>query len=112
MHKGFDSLDCVRMTLTCARITDPASILTIDEEKIPNPNWLIPGTPSGGQQKFGDDLLSRHAFVLVPSSVNPHSWNVLISPELARGKYQLIMQERLRLDTRLNPPQPTTIRHG
>ena len=110
VHKGFASLDCVRMTLTCARITDPASVLTIDEEQIPNPNWLIPGTPSGGQQKFGDDLLSKHAFVLVPSSVNPHSWNVLISPELASGKYELIMQERLRLDTRLNPPQ--TSKHG
>ena len=107
VHKGFESLDTVRMLLTCARIVDSSSVYRIDEHAVPNPYWLIPGTPSGGQQQFGDSLLAQHAFLLVPSSVNPHSWNLLMNPELATGKYEVVMQERLRLDTRLNPPPLT-----
>ncbi|NMY53176.1 RES domain-containing protein [Pseudomonas sp. WS 5011] len=114
VHKGFESLDTVRMMLTCARITDLSSVFTIDDQSVPNPNWLFPGTPSGGQQQFGDALLTQHPFLLVPSSVNPHSWNLLMNPELATGKYELVLQERLRLDTRLNPPWPlmSSTRHG
>lgn len=114
VHKGFESLDTVRMMLTCARIADLSSVYTIDNQSVPNPNWLIPGTPSGGQQQFGDSLLAQHPFLLVPSSVNPHSWNLLLNPDLATDKYEVVMQERLRLDTRLNPPRPPigTSLHG
>lgn len=114
VHKGFESLDTVRMMLTCARISDLSSVLTIDNQSVPNPSWLIPGTPSGGQQQFGDSLLAQHPFLLVPSSVNPHSWNLLLNPDLAADKYEVVMQERLRLDTRLNPPRPPigTSLHG
>ncbi|WP_404942880.1 RES domain-containing protein, partial [Pseudomonas protegens] len=58
-------------------------------------------------QKFADQLLADHPFVLVPSSVSRHSWNILINPLLAKGLYQVVIQERFGLDTRLNPPPHT-----
>ena len=107
VHKGFAALDNVPHVLTGALIQDPSAIYRVDERSLPNPNWLIPGIPSAGQQKFADQLLADHPFVLVPSSVSRHSWNILINPLLAKGLYQVVIQERFGLDTRLNPPPHT-----
>jgi RES domain-containing protein len=71
---------------------------------IPNPAWLHGGTPSANQQAFGATLLAAHAFVLFPSAVSKLSWNLVFEPGAARGKYRLRSQERLVVDTRLNPP--------
>lgn len=106
VHKGFRTLDTVPHTLTGALISDPTSIYTLDESSVPNPNWLVPGMPSDGQQHFGDNLLEQYPFVLVPSAVSRHSWNILINPELAKGRYTLVTQERFGLDTRLNTTRP------
>jgi RES domain-containing protein len=70
---------------------------------VPNPNWLRPGIPSAGQQAFGDDLLRTHPFVLIPSVVSTHSWNLLFTPMVAKGFYDIIQQETFALDTRLHP---------
>lgn len=42
-----------------------------------NANWLRPGVPGAGQQAFGDGLSSAYPFVLIPSAVSTHSWNLL-----------------------------------
>ncbi len=104
VHKQFRTLDSVPHTLTVARILDPRLIYRVDPAQVPNPNWLIPGTPGLGQQQFGNDLLSKRPFVMIPSSVSRHSWNILVNPALAANHYELILQERFALDTRLNPP--------
>src|SRR5262249_24266123 len=102
VHKGFTVLDTVPHVLTAAEIPDVTRAHVVQPEHVPNPNWLRPGTPSAGQQVFGDALLSRHAFVLIPSVVSTHSWNVVFAPS-ALGHYKLLFQERFALDTRLHP---------
>lgn len=105
VHKGFEALDALPYVLTQVRVTDPSKIHVLDTNAIPNANWLLPGTPSRGQQLYGAGLLGKHPFVLIPSSVSRHSWNVLMNPALARGQYEVVLQELLALDGRLNPPQ-------
>jgi RES domain-containing protein len=106
VHKGFDALDTVPHVLTSAVITDLAAIHVVNEAAIPNKNWLKPVTPSSGQQKFGDALLSAHKFVLIPSAVSNRSWNLIFLKSSATGAYRLRDQEAFSLDTRLNPPKP------
>jgi RES domain-containing protein len=103
VHKGFSALDTVPHVLTAITI-DPKSVFVIDPSAIPNPNWLRPGIPSGGQQAFGDDLLSRHKIVLIPSVVSTASWNLMFVASNAAGAYQMKLQERFALDPRLHPP--------
>jgi RES domain-containing protein len=104
VHKGFRLLDSQPHVLTRCVITNPAAIHIVQPEDIPNPNWLTPGVPGAGQQQFGDALLLAHPFVLVPSSVSRHSWNLIFIAAHAAGGYSDIRQERLAIDTRLNPP--------
>jgi RES domain-containing protein len=106
VHKGFKALDTVRHVLTAATITDLSSVYVVDPASVPNPNWLRPGIPSASQQEFGDALLARHKFVLIPSVVSIHSWNIIFESAKARGSYSLTMQEAFALDTRLHPPMP------
>lgn len=104
VHKGFKALDTVPHVLTVLEIDDPSSIFVVQPTAVPNPAWLQAGTPSAGQQAFGAELLAQHPFVAIPSVVSHHSWNLLIEPGLAAGRYREALQERLRIDTRLNPP--------
>jgi RES domain-containing protein len=104
VHKTFETLDIVAHILTRARIVDVSKIHVVDAAKIPNPNWLKPGAVSGGQQAFGDAMLKKHPFVLIPSVVSSHSWNVIFDPAVARGFYDSVIQEPFALDTRLHPP--------
>ncbi|MFW3898743.1 RES family NAD+ phosphorylase [Pseudomonas putida] len=101
VHLGFDALDTVRHVLTCFEVLDPTLIKVVQPEDVPNPVWLSSAAASPNQQKFVDALLAEHAFVLIPSAVSRHSWNLLMSCELAAGKYRLVQQERFGLDTRL-----------
>jgi RES domain-containing protein len=73
---------------------------------VPNPNWLKPGIPSSSQQAFGDALLGRHAFTLIPSVVSTHSWNLIFVAATAASGYALKVQEAFALDPRLHPPRP------
>ena len=78
--------------------------IRVEPADVPNPNWLRPGAVSAGQQAFGDALLKAHPFVLIPSMVSTHSWNVICDPAVATGLYGSIAQERFALDPRLHPP--------
>ena len=104
VHKGFKTLDTVAHVLTAVQILDPASVHVVGRAGVPNPNWLLPGIPSAGQQAFGDKLLSDHLFVAIPSAVSTRSWNLIFDYQRAAGAYQLASQEPFALDTRLHPP--------
>ncbi len=103
VHKGFKALDVVPHVLTSFRVHEPSAVHVVKAADIPNANWLHPGIPSAGQQEFGDKLLSRHAFVVIPSVVSSRSWNLLFDPAKAHGQYSLLDQSGFALDTRLNP---------
>jgi RES domain-containing protein len=104
VHKGFKVLDTVPYVITAARIADVGEVHVAKHDAVPNPNWLRPGAPSAGQQTFGADLLRRHRFVAIPSTVSTHSWNLIFDPLKAIGFYSLDFQEPFALDTRLHPP--------
>ncbi len=105
VHKTFTVLDTVAHVLSALEVLDAGDIHVVRPVDVPNPGWLVPGTPSEGQQRFGMGLLSEHAFVLIPSAVSAHSWNLVFSPVVAKGRYALKQQGRLVIDTRLHPPQ-------
>ncbi|EPC00502.1 hypothetical protein L861_06065 [Litchfieldella anticariensis FP35 = DSM 16096] len=103
-HKGFKALDTKAHFLLCARILAPSRVYEVTPESLPNPNWLIPGSPGQGQQTHGDHLLEEHPFILVPSTVSRYSWNIVMNPVSAQGLFELVIQEKFALDTRLNSP--------
>ncbi|THD61626.1 RES domain-containing protein [Phenylobacterium sp.] len=104
VHKGFRVLDTTPHVLTAATIVDAGAVHIVHATDVPNPNWLRPGIPSAGQQAFGDALLQAHPFVLIPSVVSTHSWNVIFTPAANQGSYTDIVQEPFALDPRLHPP--------
>lgn len=104
VHKGFHALDTVPHVLTAAFIADAGAVHVVQPDDVPNPNWLRPGIPSAGQQAFGDALLRRHRFVVIPSVVSTHSWNLIFLAGSAVSHYSVRVQERFALDTRLHPP--------
>ena len=103
-HTGFRTLDIVPYVLTAVDITEPSSVRVVQPADVPNLNWLSPGIPSAGQQAFGDELLSMHKFVIVPSTISIHSWNLIFVASKAAGAYSLRLQEPFALDPRLHPP--------
>ena len=102
VHLGFPTLDAVPHTLSAMRIAEPADIHIAQIEAYYRPAWLSSGIVNPEQQAFGDSLLARHAFVILPSAVSRHSWNLIFTPHPAKT-YQLIGQERFALDHRLRP---------
>ena len=103
VHTGFKTLDTVPHVLTAIDVS-PADVFVVQPVTVPNANWLRPGVPSAGQQEFGDNLLSAHKFVVIPSAVSTKSWNLIFVGSKAAGAYALRSQEALALDTRLHPP--------
>lgn len=103
VHKGFRALDTVPHVLTSARIARPDAVHVVRPADIPNPNWLHPGMPSAGQQAFGEALLAAHRFILLPSVVSSHSWNLIFEAGTARGGFDLLTQAPFALDPRLHP---------
>lgn len=104
VHKGFRILDTVAHVLTAVTIVDLAAVHVVDPKSLPNPNWLRPGIPGAGQQNHGNQLLSAHKFVAIPSAVSVHSWNLIFVAATAAGAYEVRLQERFALDPRLHPP--------
>lgn len=104
VHKGFKTLDTVPHVLTALEVSNPASVFVVQPNTIPNSNWLRPGSPSAGQQTYGDTLLTKHAFIVIPGAVSTRSWNLVFDVDVARGQYALFSQEDFALDTRLHPP--------
>lgn len=124
VHRGFEVLDSRPHVLSCVLIdlpliesavsgggsgsvggTAPAGIRVLHPDELPNPAWLHGGTPSAGQQRFGAELLAAHGVLVLPSAVSKCSWNLVFSPEAAAGRFRLQHQQRLVVDTRLNPPR-------
>jgi RES domain-containing protein len=105
VHKTFPVLDTVPHVLTSFQVSDPHQVHIIQPSDVPNPNWLLPGIPSAGQQQFGNDLLSKHLFLLIPSAVSNRSWNLVFDAVRANGHYTLHSQDRFGLDGRLSPPE-------
>lgn len=103
VHKGFKALDVVPHVLTAIDV-EPANVFVVEPTAAPNANWLRPGIPSAGQQVFGDDLLAKHKFVVIPSVVSNQSWNLIFVASNAVGSYSLRSQKPFALDTRLHPP--------
>jgi len=108
VHKGFKVLDTVPHVLTAFEMPDSKDILVVRTEDVPNPAWLVPGSPGAGQQAYGEQLLRKHPFVAIPSAVSKHSWNLFFNPKLAAGKYNVLLQKPLGIDTRLHPPTITS----
>jgi RES domain-containing protein len=103
VHKGFKTLDAVPHVLTAITI-DATQVFVVQPDAIPHPHWLRPGIPSEGQQAFGDGLLAKHKFVVIPSVVSTRSWNLVFVASNAMGAYEVRSQEAFALDTRLHPP--------
>ena len=103
VHRGFTVLDTHPHVLTSLEIADSTAVRVVRPEEIPNPAWLNGGTPSRNQQRWGADLLNQHGVVVFPSAVSKRSWNLVLEPTVAQGRYRLRSQERLSVDTRLNP---------
>lgn len=104
VHKKFKVLDTKPHVLTSMEVLDTSNLRAVQPAEMPNPGWLHGGSPSMGQQRFGAKLLQAHDFVLFPSAVSKMSWNIVFDPIRSAGKYRLRSQERLVVDTRLNPP--------
>ena len=71
--KGFNTPDTVAHVLTALQILELALMHVVGRAEVPNPNWLVPGIPSAGQQALGDQLLSDHLFVAIPSTESKHN---------------------------------------
>ncbi len=102
VHAGFEVLDAVPYRMLELAILTPAQVHIVHPQAVPNPNWLRPGAVSAGMQKFGADLLEQHPFVLIPSVVSPHSWNLIIDVASAKANIECVRDEAFGLDGRLN----------
>lgn len=104
VHKTFRVLDTDPHVLTSAAISTLSAAFVLQPSEVPNPNWLHPGVPSAGQQKFGDELMDSHDMVVVPSVVSRNSWNIIFIAERSDGLLEDVRQEDFALDPRLHPP--------
>lgn len=102
VHTGFETLDTMAYTLTAITISKQEKIHVVMPQEIPDPDWLKPGNPSDGQQAFGDALLRDNRFVIFPSVVSTHSWNLVFNASHAKGHFAVKHQERFVLDPRLH----------
>lgn len=105
VHKTFKALDTVPHVLTSLEIAPAAlrDVFIVKPDDLPNPNWLMSSASSAGQKAFGDDLLAKHPFVVIPSVPAARSWNLLFDATVAKGLYTRLSQEPFGLDTRLHP---------
>lgn len=102
VHKQLSTLDTVPHVLTALTITGVADVRIVRPIDVPSPDWLRPGRPVAEQQAFGTTLLERNAFVLIPSVVSRHSWNLIFVASVASDRYALRFQEPFVLDSRLH----------
>lgn len=96
VHKTLEVLDAQPHVLTSLTIIAAFSVHVVEPGNVPNPRWSISGNQSRGQLQFGNQLLAKHKFVVIPSAVSSHSWNLLFVPANATGAYRMREQERSR----------------
>ena len=101
MHKGFKVLNTVAHNLYSFTITDPGQVRVVQPDEVPNPHWLHPIPPNNDQQEFGDELITAHPYVLLPSAVSGHLWNLLVNVTTALPLMTNIQSKRFVLDPRL-----------
>lgn len=101
VHKGFKVLNTVAHNLYSFSIADTRQVRVVQPSEVPNPHWLHPIPTNQDQQEFGDDLIDAHAFVILPSAVSRHSWNLLVNVPTALPLMTNIQSERFALDPRL-----------
>ncbi len=101
VHKGIATLARMPHVMTAVAIDDPSTVHVVQPEEVPEPAWLRPGWPTAAQQAHGDQRLAAHPFVLWPSTVSRHSWNLVWHLATAEGRYRVVLQEALVLDPRL-----------
>jgi len=101
VHKGFKVLNTVAHNLHQFTIADPSKVHVVHPADIPNPHWLHPIAPNKDQQEFGDALIDVHPFVLLPSAVSAHSWNLLVNATTSSLLITDPKHERFALDPRL-----------
>ena len=106
-HVIYAALDPAKVLNTVAHniyaftITDPGQVRVVHPVDVPNPHWLRPIPPNKDQQEFGDLLIDAHPYVLLPSAVSRHSWNLLVNVTTALPLMTDIHSERFALDPRL-----------
>lgn len=103
VHFGLDLLATIPHVLISLRVRQPADVLVIGPDDIPDPDWMTPEKPKHAQQAFGDALLAEHPLVAIPSVVSRNSWNLLISIPPGPEAYELRSLEPFVLDSRLSP---------
>ena len=103
VHKGINAIDETASKLLELEVV-PADVHVVQPEDVPNPNWLIPGSVSPNQQKFGDGLLEKFPLIVVPSVVSKHSWNLIIEVSKGIELVKLKSSDRFGLDTRMTNP--------
>ena len=103
VHLGFRVLDLIPHVLTRVSFTEGPRPFVVQPPTVPNAQWLRPGIPSAGQQRFGDQLLDTHAIIVIPSAVSRRSWNLVFDPTRSRDSYALRLQEPFAVDPRLHP---------
>jgi RES domain-containing protein len=103
VHVGFSALDKMERWLLEIEILDPASVIAIHPDSIPNPRWLTSSSPTLAQQNHGAELLDKHGIIAIPSAVSTKSWNVVIDPNKSAGMFKELSRSRFGLDPRLAP---------
>jgi RES domain-containing protein len=110
VHKSFRVLDAVPHVLTGFSLDHAADIHAVMPGDLTDAQWLVPGLATADQRRFGDTMLAAHDFVLLPSTVSSHSWNLIFDPVRASGLIDAVEQERFVLDPRLNRAGSVTTR--
>jgi RES domain-containing protein len=106
VHKGFNTLNAVPHVLSAATLTIPwRQVHVVSPGDVPNTRWLYPSAFSAAQQAWGQRWLDAHVFVAIPSAVSRRSWSLIFDVSRAAGQYELLDQESLDLDLRLNRPK-------
>lgn len=99
-NAGLYNLDTAKRTLIRFSIS-LAHCKVIWPVDVPNPNWLVPGNPTTGQQAFGQRAMADRGAVLIPSVVSSQSWNVYFDPAQMTGWYEREAKVPFALDPRL-----------
>jgi RES domain-containing protein len=103
VQKSRETLSIVPHVLIELEITDLDQVYIVQPEQVADRTWRRPGDPQVGGQLFGDRLLAQHNFVLIPSVVSMHSWNLVFTNPKSAGAYRERSREDFILDPRLNP---------